>query len=118
MIKRILKISIIILVSLPFLLGGLMFLHLYVTGPYFEKIDDQVNQEFAEKARRLSIKGQTEAYVLEHFGQPHYTYVAPEGDRDILVYIPGPALALWPSECKIGVDKQSRVVTDWMINSD
>ena len=118
MVKRILKIGIITVISLPFLVGGLVFLHLFVTGPYLEKLDDQANQAFAEKARHLHITGKTEAYVLEHFGQPAYTYLNTEGDTEILVYIPGPALAIWASECKIGVDNTSRIVTSWMINSD
>ena len=118
MIKRILKIGIIIVISLPFLVGGLVFLHIVVTNPYFEKLDDQANQAFAEKARQLQITGKTEAYVLEHFGQPAYTYLNTKGDKKILVYVPGPALAVWASECKIGVDNTSRIVTSWIINSD
>ncbi len=94
----------------------LFFLWYNILVPHFEKLDDKANDEFAEKARQLQIMGKSRRYVIKHFGEPHRSE---EADNDeILVYIPGPKLALWNSECRIRVDGKTGVVIGWHAHSD
>lgn len=84
--------------------------------PYFNELDNTAKQEFAKMARQLKIKGKPKEYIITHFGKPDYIKI--DNHREIFVYTPGPIMALWPSECKIGVDMKTGLVDGWQIGSD
>lgn len=90
--------------------------------PYFYRLDKEANQDFATKARALALVGRPESFATEHFGTPDYVRHEPkqrgEAAYKVLVYTPGPALALWNSQCLIIVDQKTGLVTAWRINSD
>lgn len=87
-----------------------------VSWSYFAGLDERASKEFGEKAVRLGIRGKPKNFILSNFGSPKRTYLS--DGKEILVYVPGPILARWNSECKVGVDRQTGLVTGWTINSD
>jgi hypothetical protein len=78
-------------------------------------LDDRANEAFAVKAESMQIKGRTRDYVLSIFGPPSYEYKSDH--RTVLVYTPGPALALWRHECKVGFDANG-LVDGWAVRTD
>lgn len=78
-------------------------------------IDDRANQDFLDKATTLNLKGKDRKFVQAQFGTSDYTYQSDK--NEIWVYTPGPAWAIWNSECKIAFN-EAGLVSSWMIRSD
>ena len=106
-----------------FAIAGFFLFLLLVLETALIKIDNGLNQAFADKARRLEIAGKPQSFVYDHFGPP--AFITHSGDpRDapyhVLVYVPGRAIEYftYASYAKIGIDEKTGVVRGWMINSD
>jgi hypothetical protein len=104
------------------LIGVAVIVLLIASQSYFVSLDRAANYAFGEKAQQNKIEGMSEDAVRKLFGTPDYIH----RDKDystgapyhVLVYTPGPRLALWNSECKINIDDQTGKVQGWMMNSD
>lgn len=100
----------------------MLLVTLFALQGYFTSRDHAANLAFGEKARQNHIEQMTEDDVRRVFGVPDYirrnTDYGTGAPYHVLVYTPGPRLALWNSECKINIDDQTGKVRAWMINFD
>ena len=104
------------------LVGVAAIVLLIASQSYFESLDRAANYAFGAKARQNKIEGMSEDVVRKLFGAPDYihrdTDYSSGAPYHVLVYTPGPWLALWNSECKINIDDHTGRVRAWGINSD
>ncbi len=79
------------------------------------QVDDRANQDFLEKTIELNLRGKNKKFVRSQFGPCDYAYRS--NNDQVWVYTPGPAFAIWNSECKIVFDEKGEV-RNWMVRSD
>lgn len=86
--------------------------------PWMAELDHKANIQFDNKARELSLVGRNREFVIRHFGKPYSTKRGNSEYEEVLLFYPGPTLAIWKSCCLVVIDKRSNTVLSWGVNSD
>lgn len=80
------------------------------------KLDIKAGKDFRNKAYDCELTGKSMEFVEKEFGKPAFSYNSKNNNEHIWVYIPGPRLAIWNSECRVYFT--GSIVTNWRVGLD